>query len=119
MANNKIKPRWKPGESGNPAGRPKGTRSIPDMLRKYGEFTTPAALFEKLRAAFPDELKKIDKLQLQDALWLSAYMHAIKGESWAFNMIADRLEGKPTQQIEAKGDVTLVVSERFLPVLDE
>jgi len=89
------------------------------MLRKYGEFTTPAALFEKLRAAFPDELKKIDKLQLQDALWLSAYMHAIKGESWAFNMIADRLEGKPTQQIEAKGDVTLVVSERFLPKLDE
>ena len=28
---------FKPGQSGNPNGRPKGTRSIPDILKKIGD----------------------------------------------------------------------------------
>lgn len=110
MSNPNIKPRWKPGESGNPKGRPKGTRSIPDMLRRFGEYDTPEALVAKLRAMFPGKLKGKKGIPLQEALWLSAYLHAIKGESWAFHLIADRLEGKPRQKIDSTLDGSLEIN---------
>jgi hypothetical protein len=34
MANPNIKPRWKKGESGNPAGRPKGLRNYRTLFRE-------------------------------------------------------------------------------------
>lgn len=37
MANPNIVPRWKPGESGNPNGRPKGSRSMSTVVRELLE----------------------------------------------------------------------------------
>jgi hypothetical protein len=34
MPNPNIKPRWKKGESGNPAGRPKGSRNYRTLFRE-------------------------------------------------------------------------------------
>jgi len=113
----RVKPphQWKPGESGNPKGRPKGSRSISDYLRRFGELDTPEQLREKMRAMFPQVARKGDKFTMEEALWLSAYVHAIKGESWAFNFIADRTEGKavqPTKDLTESKDVEIVIGGR-------
>ncbi len=94
---------FKPGESGNPKGRPKGSgRGIKDLLRRFGDWECPEAFKLKLisvkdRAGdriqlFP--LSKIKKLSLNEAVYLKVYIEAIRGESWAVQFIAERREGK-------------------------
>lgn len=78
----KIKPRWKPGQSGNPSGRPKVPVEVRDLARAH---TTEAI------AALARTLK--DKRA----------PHAAKVA--AANAILDRGYGKPTQPIE--GSLTL------------
>jgi hypothetical protein len=72
---------WKPGESGNPEGR---------ALNK-------PFLDAVSRAIAQDDGKRLRKAaeQLLDA--------ADAGEPWALQMLADRLDGKPKQQVEASG----------------
>ncbi len=65
------------GHSGNPAGRPKGSHSPSDFLRR--------------RIAEGGTLEKImDKVVIL----------ALGGERWAIELIFDRLEGKPLQVID-------------------
>ena len=74
--------RWKPGESGNPSGRPKATRSIPDILRKIA-----------LEEGGKDGMLKIE------VVLRKVYQYALEGKSWAVHFIADRTEGKALQSI--------------------
>lgn len=58
-----LVPQWKPGQSGNPAGRPKGARNklgeafLADMLTDWEEFG-PAAIKE-VRQTKPDQYLKV------------------------------------------------------------
>jgi hypothetical protein len=67
--------KFKPGQSGNPSGRPKGT-PVTDALRTA--LSDPAELSRFITAI----LKK-----------------AKKGDVKAFQAVADRLEGKPAQAL--------------------
>jgi len=90
--------RFKPGESGNPRGRPKGSgRGIKDCLRRFGEWQCPEALLDKMAALFPRA--KRDKLTVAEAVYLRVYVEALQGESWAVQFIAERTEGKVPQQV--------------------
>lgn len=100
--------KWKPGQSGNPAGKPKGTPNIADMLKRFGEFQTPEVLIAKVRAMFPNDIRGTKPLTLSEALWLSAYMRGIEGEGWAFQLIADRTEGKVTQPIAVENKTVTI-----------
>ena len=75
--NENLKP-WKPGQSGNPGGRPKR-----DLAAEIAR-----AIFEQdsevIARAFAAELKK--------------------GNSKVFTALADRAYGKPRQQIEQVGE---------------
>lgn len=72
---------WKPGESGNPGGR--GTaKPFLDTLN---------------RAIAQDDAKRLRQCA-ERLLDLAA-----EGESWAVQMLADRLDGKPKQQTEVTG----------------
>lgn len=72
---------WKPGESGNPGGR--GTaKPFLDTLN---------------RAIAQDDAKRLR--QCAEIL----LDKAAEGESWAVQMLADRLDGKPKQQTEVTG----------------
>ena len=78
---------FKPGQSGNPKGRPKGSTSIADILRRIGKE--------------PGTLDGMDKAEV---VWRKVYQFAIEGKAWAVEFIANRTEGKAVERIalEAK-----------------
>ena len=72
---------WEPGRSGNPAG---------------------GAKIKRFFAALERAIAQEDGKKLRDAAD-KLLDEAAKGEPWAIQMLADRLDGKPKQQIEATG----------------
>jgi len=91
------KKQWKPGQSGNPKGRPKKPYCFADIL---------SAILKEVSEG------NVTKLE---ALLREVYNHALKGESWAVNFIADRLEGKPKAALEIQVDepkpITIIKDE--------
>jgi hypothetical protein len=77
--------------SGNTAsvgkGRPKGSRSIPDILRKIAE-----------EEGTTEGITKIEVVLRQ------VFRYALEGKSWAVEFIANRTEGKPHQSIGIKDE---------------
>ena len=74
---------WKPGQSGNPNGRPKGVQSIPDILRKIGaEDGTSDGTHSKL-----------------DVVLRKVFEYALEGKAWAVEFIASRTEGKAVERV--------------------
>ena len=73
---------WQPGQSGNPEGPVKAKRFYAALDRAIVQEDG-----KRLRAA-------ADKL----------LDNASKGEPWAIQMLADRLDGKPAQQLVHSGD---------------
>ena len=61
-------------------GRPKGSRSIPDLLHKIGS-----------------EINDQDQIDNLEAVLRHVYVNALQGKSWAVEFIANRTEGKPHQ----------------------
>jgi len=94
-----TKQRGKPFEKGTDArrnvrGANKGSRSIPDILRKIGEQQKQTS-----------ELGKAEKL---DVLLNVVYNLALQGEKWAVEFIADRTEGKAiTTNVNINPDIPL------------
>ena len=79
---------WKPGQSGNPGGRPKW-KPISDALRRFAEANGVA-----------------------DSVAMAMYAKAEKGDVSAANFIAERLEGKVPHTVGGStevGPVKLVI----------
>ena len=83
--NREANGQFKPGVSGNPIGRPKGSQSIPDILRKIG-----------------DEEGTTDGKSKLDVVLYKVFQYALEGKSWAVQFIADRTEGKAREYVEQK-----------------
>lgn len=81
MANPNPKPNWKPGESGNPNGRPKKGYSITETIR-----------------AMMDE-----KPEIKQALSTKVIEMALKGDLAAMKLVWSYLEGMPMQKQELSG----------------
>jgi len=98
MANDEnIKPhQFKPGQSGNPKGRPKG-RGLTDRLRE---------VLEKDNGKAADELIK------------TAMREAKAGDFRFWNAIFDRLEGKVADRIQHSGDGGGPVQVNFIRGID-
>ena len=71
---------WKPGQSGNPAGTKRE---------------------KKFLAALERAIAQDDGKQLREAAD-AVYKLASEGEEWAIHFIADRLDDKPTQQLDMR-----------------
>ena len=76
---------FKVGVSGNPNGRPKGSSSIKDILRKIG-----------MEDGTEDGLPKLEVIMRK------VFIEAVDGKPWAVQFLADRLEGKPREFVEQK-----------------
>lgn len=66
-------------------GRPQGSRSIPDILRKIAE-----------EEGTNDGTTKLEVVLRQ------VFKYALEGKSWAVEFIANRTEGKPHQTVGVK-----------------
>jgi hypothetical protein len=86
--------KWKPGQSGNPTGRPKK-----HLLSGCYEALIEHPLPEDLRVGL--KLKK--GATWGDAIVLGQARAAIKGKTEAAREIADRVEGKVAQAVEIAG----------------
>lgn len=84
---------FKPGESGNPNGRPKREWTWSGILEEVGEQIEPKSG------------KKFKEL-VSKRLWLKA----VNGDTVAIKEIMNRMDGMPKQAIEHEGEVkTLIV----------
>jgi hypothetical protein len=90
--------RFKPGQSGNPKGHPKGVSNIASKLKHFGKWKSPKAFVAKMKEAFPDI--DVDKLSVDDATWLRVRLAALSGEPWAAEFVANRTEGKPQERLD-------------------
>jgi hypothetical protein len=110
-----LQPPWKPGESGNPAGRPKKL-PITDRYATVAELPVPDNLLTALRLS---EAEKPAIKTYGDALVLSQFRAGIKGKTEPAREIADRLEGRARQAVEVSGpegkaiDVTFMSNEQL------
>jgi hypothetical protein len=90
--------RFKPGQSGNPSGRPKGTPSIMARVRR-------------LMDADPDDWDRAEKLDKTGAMRLArAYLaRATEKSDAAAKDLIDRIDGPVAQVMEHQGGLRVVI----------
>lgn len=88
---------FKPGESGNPAGRPVGAKSLRASLQEMMEM--------ELEVMDPIT-KKMGKKTVREIINMKAVANAMKGDSRAIQFVHERLEGKPKQEMDLNANVT-------------
>ena len=93
--NREANGQFKPGQSGNPNGRPKGVKSIPDILRKIGE-----------------EDGTLDGKSKLDVIMYMVFQYALEGKQWAVQFIADRTEGKAVERFRDETSEPIKVFDR-------
>jgi hypothetical protein len=91
---------WKPGESGNPMGRPKGSKNFSTKFKQAVEVIAKS------------EEKSVDEAMLE--IFKTAYDQAKKGNFNYFKDLMDRVYGKPVQRIDAKSEVREVSIVKFV-----
>jgi hypothetical protein len=94
-----VETRFKTGVSGNPNGRPIGSRNVSTILKEMLDQIAPDSIID---SKFVKEFCKLNK-QATNAHATAArilYEGIVKGESWALKEISDRTEGKPNQKVE-------------------
>ena len=95
-------PAWHKGKSGNPKGRPKNVKTIPDLLREIGDRPVDDVLLAKLHAKYgPAHNPKT----LHEAMLMATAKDAAQGDMAARTFIAERTEGKVTDKLQLE-DVT-------------
>lgn len=91
-----LRPPWKPGESGNLAGRPKA-KPLTDELRRLLEQEAPKGRGQTWAALIAEALVK----------------RASKGDVRAISELGNRIEGRPVQAVELAVDVNTEIVERL------
>ena len=88
-----IDTQFKEGQSGNPAGRPRGSRNIKTILRELLDLT------EEARNPITGETHEVTQLDIMLAKLVTMAKH---GDLAAFDRVADRLEGRPDQKTKSE-----------------
>lgn len=78
---------WKPGECGNPKGRPKGKVSLKRLLETKLEEVLPNA----------------DGKTIADGIIHAAVSKALKGDKAAMELVFNYIEGRPIQSVDLSG----------------
>jgi len=89
---------FEPGESGNPDGRPPGSKNRATLLKKW------IALKTKIKN---EETKEVIECTVEDKVILSLIKKAIKGDVYAIKEIQDTLYGKIKQTLEIQKEQPL------------
>lgn len=83
---------WQPGQSGNPAGRPKGDKTITALARKHlEEYVINVPPFKRLA----ENLNLDDpELTVKDVLAISWLLNAVKGRTGPLQELLNRMDGR-------------------------
>lgn len=98
IAKDGFNTRWKPGQSGNPAGKPKGTEHSSTRLKRLLEAVG------KMKNPLTKREEEFTGLEMMDAAIIA---RAMKGDVAAYREILDRLEGKVPAKTEVIGNMNL------------
>lgn len=106
MNEENLKP-FKPGQSGNPKGKPKGAKNVSTILREMLQNLAPDLVVDKdFIKQFCKTLKGKARKQITNADAQAArilYEALVNGEQWAIKELLDRTEGKARQTVELGG----------------
>ena len=98
MANKDIEPRWEKGESGNPAGRPKGSRNRSTIAKHWLD----------VNQSLKNPLTGIEETMSQeDLMTLALIKKAREGDVNAYKALMDSGYGSPIQQIDQTLEQTI------------
>lgn len=92
---------WKPGQSGNPAGKPKGTEHSSTRLKRL------LGAVGRMKNPLTGQMEEFSGLEMMDAAIIA---RAIRGDVGAYREILDRLEGKVPAKTEVIGSMNLTGS---------
>jgi hypothetical protein len=85
---------WKPGQSGNPSGRPKRDESITAALTRFGKMVAPESLARPIYDAFP-ELEGTP-LTVDNVTWINMTLAAAANSMANIDFLAKKQEGDST-----------------------
>ncbi len=108
---------WKPGQSGNPNGRPKGTVSITSQLKIVAGWKAPKELITDLKQIFPNLPDNASCAQvLAVKAWIKAF-DSKTGDAMT-KEILERIDGKVPLPIGGAPDVPPINVKHDLSGLD-
>lgn len=113
--------RWKPGQSGNPSGKPKGHRTVAMQFRK--QFDLPANILIPVKERAIEIGINPDTATVGDIFALSVIMDAISGKESMVREVINRMDGKVPDIIrseiieEAKATLDNLTDEQLKAML--
>jgi hypothetical protein len=108
-----IQPRWDKGESGNPNGRPKGSKNRSTIARYWLEVN------QKLKNPLTE---KIEPMSQEDLMTLALIKKAREGDVSAYRSLMDSAYGAPVQVVEQTNtnvDLTDLSTDEIKDLLKE
>lgn len=107
MSNNNPIPGNKPfpkGVSGNPKGRPKGSRNRSTIVREWLDAK------DKVKNPITGE---VEEMTVEDMLTLAVIVKARKGDVSAYKALLDSAYGQAKQEVESTGSSEVITRIRF------
>jgi hypothetical protein len=94
-----LKKPWEKGTSGNPRGRPKGSKNYSVIIKEIlTKDLSSKDLIEEEKELFEALVKKLKtKITRKHLLIFRQYKKALQGDTKAFESLANREEGRPVQ----------------------
>lgn len=99
---------WQPGESGNPAGRPKNTPLITPAMRHYAEMSYLDLL------ALANDQAALDRLPMKDVIAITMLVKAAKEVAWGDKTREDVIKRLDGEKADVSVDVSVGVLVRYV-----
>jgi hypothetical protein len=94
--------RFKPGQSGNPGGRPPTGRGLSRKLREMTGLPAPASWRTRMASLFPDRAQAFDDATMEDVIAWSVVQKAAGGGHAYIQTLLDRLEGRAPVEVSVR-----------------
>lgn len=111
---------FKPGQSGNPNGRPAGAKSRSTIARKVLEMVSilPDDIFKELKAKYPSIEKK---MTVEEISTIVIANNAAKGDTNSYKALMDSAYGAPKQEVDSviNGQININIESNDADLGDE